>query len=72
MVASLPQELTPGPAINPPLGQNLTPVSDAGPGNNIFAYLMRQQELQALQIAKEQRKDETIGKLVDHLLSKAK
>ena len=32
--------------------------------------LMRQQDLKALELAKDQRKDETIGKLIDHILKK--
>ena len=41
----------------------------SGPGD-AMTFLMRQQDLKALELAKDQRKDETIGKLIDHILKK--
>ena len=35
-----------------------------------MTFLMRQQDLKALELAENRRKDETIGKLIDHILKK--
>ena len=66
---TFPMVPTSQPTITPPqLAQNLTPM-DAGQGN-ILTYLMREEDLKALDLAGNTKKDETIEQLINHILKK--